>query len=191
MTVNVGIKQAYITHIPYLPTAESETVGFLVSLKHKTANVSIAQQVQPPQWAPCYSSTNFIAASWELTCLLLTKIHHVKWNKERGDQLEDNSCSGLPTHTAASLGHRMELEGTRGRRNVQIVACCNWAGKEIQGSQCCCRKQQNKGFNPRTIKRDKQNCGKTQQKQLMCLSSLCRPQFKADGAVTSEHRLHV
>jgi len=42
----------YHTYTAYLPTAESETVGFLVSLKYNMDKVSTHgtdQQVQPPQ----------------------------------------------------------------------------------------------------------------------------------------------
>lgn len=92
-------------------------------------------------------------------CLQLTKMHHTKWNKERGDQLEDNSHPALPPHTASSLGHRMELEGTRGRRNTCKVWHVATGQARKLGSQSCCRKQQNSL--PRRIKRNKQSCEKT------------------------------
>lgn len=50
------------SHTSDLPTAESETVGFLVSLKYNVATVSTHSLVQPSQRAPCYSSTKVIAA---------------------------------------------------------------------------------------------------------------------------------
>lgn len=149
---------------------------------------SIAQQVQPTQWAPCYSRTNFIAASWELMCLQLTKMHHTKWNKERGDQLEDNSHPVLPPHTAPSLGHRMELEGTRGRRNTCKVWHVATGQARKPGSQSVAAESNKTAF-PGGLKGT--NRAVKRQKPLMCLSSFCTPWFKADGAVTSEQRLHV
>lgn len=62
-------------HTSDLPTAESETVGFLVSLKYNVATVSTHSTVQPSQQAPCYSSTNVLLLPWDLMHLLLTKIH--------------------------------------------------------------------------------------------------------------------
>lgn len=50
------------SHRSDLPTAESETVGFLVSLKYNVATVSTHSIFQLSQPAPCYSSTNIIAA---------------------------------------------------------------------------------------------------------------------------------